>query len=730
VVDRISDVSKLMKMFIFFCFFLFFIQTGTFLFAQTQDMSRPSLKVGIINGDFKLDGILDESAWANAETAENLTMLEPVEGGVPTAQTRVMALTSPKELIIGVYCYDDPNGIVSFSKNRDAKLSSEDNIRFVLDPFLDGRSGYIFSVNPAGARYDALVANQGEGENSDWDALWDAVALHQPDGWSVEIRIPIQSLSFKKELTEWGFNIERRIQRFQETNRWASPELDYELMQTSRAGLLVGIPKFDLGVGLSIRPAFVGGAGVLERDLDTEYSYDPSLDINQRIGSNTLASVTINTDFAETEVDNRQSNLTRFSLFFPEKRTFFLEGSDIFDFGLGLRNELKAFHSRRIGLVQGQEVPIRVGGKINGRVGNTNFGALAVHTGEKENLSSASSMGVVRVKQNILAESTIGMIASYGDPLGRGGSWLAGTDFTYQTSRFNGNKNFMFGVWGMAMGRESLDGDKAAFGFKVDYPNDLWDIALTYKRIGESFEPSLGFVPRRNAQLMRAGVTYAPRPKWRLVRQIRNQFFFTLATDLNSKWESYQLFTAPINWRLESGDRIEFNIVPVGECLVENFEISEGVVIPPGSYNWVKYRLESEFAAKRKVSGQVSWWFGGFYEGHLDEFELRLAWKPSETMAFEIIGKQNSADLPFGDFTQRLIGSRVKINFTTNLQLNSLIQYDNESKIWGSNTRLRWIFHPLGDLFLVYNHNVMDIEDRWVKDSNQFLLKFQYAFRY
>jgi hypothetical protein len=349
----------------------------------------------------------------------------------------------------------------------------------------------------------------------------------------VEIRIPIQSLSFKKELTAWGFNIERRIQRNQETNRWASPELDYELMQTSRAGLLVGFPKFDVGLGLSVRPAFVGGAGVLERDSDTDYSFDPSLDINQRIGTNTLASVTINTDFAETEVDNRQSNLTRFSLFFPEKRTFFLEGADTFDFGLGLRNELRAFHSRRIGLVQGQEVPIQIGGKLNGRVGNTNFGALAVRSKEKEDLSPASTMGVIRLRQNIFAESSVGMIASFGDPLNRGGSWLAGTDFTYQTSRFNGNKNFLFGVWRMAMGRESLDGDKAAFGFKFDYPNDLWDIALTYKRIGESFEPSLGFVPRRNVQLMRAGVTHAPRPKWKLVRQIRNELFFTLATDLN-----------------------------------------------------------------------------------------------------------------------------------------------------------------------------------------------------
>lgn len=706
---------------------LHYFLTGS-LFAQ--DGARPSLKVRVIESEFVLDGMLNDADWTSAEMIDQLTMLEPFEGGTPSQRTRISVITDTKSLIIGVHAYDDPTGIVSFTKTRDAKLENEDHVRFVLDPFQDGRTGYVFTVNPGGARYDALVANQGEGVNSDWDALWEAVAIHQPDGWSVEIKIPIQSLSFNKDLTAWGFNIERRIQRNQETCRWASPELDYELMQTSRAGLLTGLPKFDVGLGLSIRPAIVGSAGVLEQDGDTEYEFDPSLDINQRIGTNTLASVTINTDFAETEVDNRQTNLTRFSLFFPEKRTFFLEGADIFEFGLGLHKDLIPFNSRRIGLVEGQEIPIKVGGKLNGRIGNTNFGVLTVRTGNVDDLAPASTMGVIRIKQNVLSESSMGMIATYGDPVGHDGSWLAGVDFTYNTSRFRGNKNFLAGVWALAMGRNGLDGDKVAYGFKIDYPNDLWDIALVYKRIGESFQPSLGFVPRRNVHMIRAAATYAPRPNWKLVRQIRNQFFFTMATDLDYEWESYQLFTAPINWRFESGERFEFNFVPVGERIVEGFEIADGVIIPPGSYHWIRYRLEGDIAAKRQVSGRLSWWFGGFYEGTLHQIQIRVAWKPSETATFELAGERNIGDLPFGDFTQELISGRVKINFTPNLQLNSLIQYDNETQNLGTNTRLRWIFHPFGDLFLVYNHNMIDINDRWIKSSNQLLIKCQYAIRY
>jgi len=704
-----------------------FILFPTGLTAQTD--SRPQLQVTRSLESITLDGLLDEPAWQQSEAASPLTMLEPTEGGKPSHPTRISVLADRKHLIIGIYCYDDPSVVTSFSKNRDANLRNEDHIKIVLDPFLDGRTGYIFMINPGGARYDALVANQGEGENSDWDGLWEAVTVSQADGWSVEIRIPVQSLGFRKDLTQWGFNLQRRIQRNQETCRWASPELDYEITQTSRAGLLTGIPQFDMGIGLSIRPAIVASTGVPEQDTDTEYSLDPSLDINQKIGTNTLASVTINTDFAETEVDNRQTNLTRFSLYYPEKRTFFLEGADIFEFGLGLHRDLIAFNSRRIGLVGGQEVPLQLGGKLSGRVGDTNFGALAVRTGEKEGITSASSMGVIRAKQNVLAESYVGMIAAYGDPTGRGQSWLLGGDFTYNTSRFRGNKNFLVGIWAMATGRDDLTGDRAAYGFKIDYPNDLWDIAVTYKRIGGSFDPSLGFVPRRNVQLIRVGATYAPRPEWKLVRQMHNQLFITGALNLDNEWESYNVFTAPLNWRLESGERIEFNIVPTGEQLMENFEIADGVTIPPGAYHWIRYRLEAEFAAKRKVSGQVTWWFGRFYEGTLAQFKVDMTWKPSESFALDLAGEYNTADLPFGEFTQELVSGRVKINFTPNLQVKSLIQYDNKTRDVGTNTRLRWIFHPLGDLFLVYNHNLMDIGNRWVKTSNQFMLKVQYTFR-
>jgi hypothetical protein len=290
------------------------------------------------------------------------------------------------------------------------------------------------------------------------------------------------------------------------------------------------------------------------------------------------------------------------------------------------------------------------------------------------------------------------------------------------------------------MDRDGLTGRSHALGTKIDYPNDLWDVAFTYKWVGESFDPSLGFVQRPGAQLITLNITNTPRPKRPIlglrVRQMTNEWFNTLATDLDGKWESYRVFLAPINWRLESGERYEINVVPTGERLVEPFEIAEGVVLAPGSYHWNRYRLEAQFASKRRLSGQLTWWFGEFYSGTLDEFIATASWKPSALFIMEFNATRNVARLAEGDFTQQVIGTRARINVSPDLQFNSYMQYDNTTDSFGSNTRVRWTFSPLGELFVVYNHNVRELNPtpgtprEWRFDSNQLLVKVQYAWRY
>ena len=705
---------------------------GTIVLASSVSAAQPvrTLKAGALHATLSIDGILDEADWQSAPVADGFLQTDPREGAAPNGRTTVQVLASPRGLAIGIVCEDpEPARVVSYSVRRDASLSSEDHVRIVIGPFADGRSGFVFAVNPGGARFDGIINPGGESTNADWDAIWDAAARRTSTGWSAEVWIPAHSLAFKSGLHEWHFNVERRVQRLLETSRWASPARQYQLTQTSRAGVLTDLPTFDLWLGLTVRPGVTAGGGIPAPGSDADGELQPSLDVTKRLGPDVLASFTANTDFAETEVDTRRTNLTRFPLLFPEKRTFFLEGDDIFAFGLGLNEDVIPYFSRRIGLVEGAEVPIIAGTKVNGRLGSTNFGGLAVTTNDRANLVDQESvMGVARVKQNIWRESWVGVLGSVGDPLGRSDSWMAGADFTYATSRFRGDKNFLAGVWGLATGRQELGRDRSAAGLKLDYPNDKWDIAFTYKRIGRNFDPSLGFVPRRAVQLYNLSINNITRIRTGPFQQLFHEFEPSVATNLQGDWESYRVFFAPINWRFRTGDRFEFNVNPTGERLRAPDDIA-GVEIGAGAYHWRRYRLEVGTAQKRRFFTQVTWWFGGFYDGSLDQIIWTGAWNPAPLVTVEFSGERNVGRLGNGRVRQTLTGTRLRLNMSPDLSVASYVQYDSDTRSVGSNTRLRWTFLPVADLFVVYNHNIRSLLDRWQLDSNQFLVKLQYAWR-
>lgn len=739
-----------------------------------QSGSKPQLRVGALPAAFVFEARMTHPAWFAADSIANLVTVEPEEGGTPAGRTVVRVLANAHDIVVGVRCDDaDPSGIVSFSKARDSELDEEDHVQIVFDTFMDARSGYVFTVNPSGARFDGLVVQQGEEVNSDWDTIWEARTSRDDAGWSVVMRIPIQSLSFGRDLDRWGFNVQRRVQRIQETSRWSGASQDYEAIQTVVAGRLTGLPAFDLGLGLSVRPAVVGRVGKPEPGAEAETDGDISLDVTQKLGPNLLSALTVNTDFAETEVDARQVNLTRFELFFPEKRSFFLEGADIFQFGLGLdEDNLLPFFSRRIGLLgqdadEQTEIPVNVGGKINGRLGNTNLGALVVNTREQEEVALGderevtvpnTTMGVVRISQNILEQSSVGVLATFGDQQStadpdedRSDAWSAGVDFTYQTSSFPGEKNFLFGAWGLLNDRADLDGDKSAFGFRADYPNDLVDLNLSTVRIGDGFDPSLGFVPRNDVQIWDLGAELNPRPSWGFIRQTFYELAFTAFMDRDhSRWQSYEGVAKPLDWLLESGERFEATIEPQGDRPPEAFELSGSVDIPAGSYEWVRYGVAAQTARKRALNASVRWEFGDFYSGDLQTLEAGVEIRPSAFFGVELSAEHNSGsalalqdddeegELPLiqREFTEQVYGLRFQVNFSPDLQWSSFTQYDNESRELGTNNRLRWTFERVGDVFVVYNHNLRrrQANDRrdadWVFVSNEMPVKVQYAFRF
>ncbi|GAB4140846.1 MAG: hypothetical protein Fur0037_07470 [Planctomycetota bacterium] len=699
--------------------------------ARCQDISQPSLAAGRARQAIAIDGRLDEEDWKRAEASDRFLQTEPVEGAEPSMRTLVRVLADERAVYFGIRCEDpDPSAIVAHEVARDASLSGDDHVKIVLDPNRDGRTGYVFAVNPRGARYDALVARRGEGENRDWDGPFEAAASIDSGGWSAELRLPVSMLSFAEGADVWNANFERHVQRALEDCRWANPRRDQRVTNLAVTGRITGLPRFDLGRGLVLRPAVTGRLVRSDAASPEDLEAEPSADLIYRFTPEWTGVLTWNTDFSETEADQRRTNLTRFPLFFPEKRSFFLEGADAFDFGLGLGRDLVPFHSRRIGLVDGEEVPLRFGGKVIGKTGGTSFGAIAVDTGNEPGVASEAGMGVVRLRQDVLAQSNVGLIASVGDPRGRSGSWMAGADATYQTSEMFGGRNLLVGAWGLTMDREDVPGTASAYGVRVDFPNDDWDLNADYKRIDEDFDPSLGFVQRLGVQRWHFGIDHSFRPENGWLREESFESGCTIVTDLGGSWQSWYLFTSPIHARFESGDEFEFNLFPQGERLDEDFEIGDGVVLPGGHYGFLRYRLQVTGAEKRPVAGEVSWTFGDFYDGKMDQVDLSL-----RLVLADWLTVRGQADLvrgcfPEGRLAEDVYGVKISGTFSADLTFDSFLQYDTESDSLGANTRLRWDFSPVSQLFVVWNHGVLDPGGAFRSDGYEAAVKLQHELRF
>ena len=711
---------------------------------------RPSLTARAIPSgaerQIQLDGRLTEPEWRDADSIGELTEVEPKQGRKPKCHTTVRVLASPTGIVIGFHCCEDSSLMYAITKARDVELDEEDHVVIVLDTFGDDRSGFVFAVNPLGAQFDGIITAQGLDVNNKWDTVWETGVARVADGWSGEIRIPIQSLSYKKGLDRWGMNFERHVQNIQETSRWSGAKLDFEIFQMGVAGQLKGLPAFDQGVGLNIRPAHVRRFVMEDPGEGRDTEGDMSLDITQKLGPNLNGMLTVNTDFAETEVDQRQTNLSRFDILFPEKRAFFLEGSDIFEFGIGTDIEdanLLPFYSRRIGIFtpegedEGVEVPIRGGGKIQGRIGQTNVGALLVGTGTVEDLPLKNTdMGVIRLQQNVLSESSIGVLATSGDPLSRR-STTAGADFTFRSSKFRGDKNIQAGIWGAQVDRDDLHGDRSSYGGKIAYPNDLLNLEATYYRVGDAFDPSLGFVQRHGNVFYGAG-TVNLRPQSSAVRTYSTEGSYFLNTRTDGGLESYTASISPIGFELNSGDGLSALIEAEGEGPTEAFDVFDSpektVILQPGQYRWTRYGLEGTIAPQRRLSGTVTWSTGGFYEGDLQTVETDLRLKVHPVLTFQLTSEWNDAKLPEGDFTQYLYSLFTELKPFPVFQITNNLQYDNESRELGSSFRMRWSFHPQGDVYVVFNQNLVrsygEAKDRWLMESDELINKVQFAFRF
>ena len=690
--------------------------------------------------DIRIDGILDEPVWREHPSIGEFVQVEPQEGAPPTEPTQIRLLYDEDTLYIGIFCHDSsPETILATKMSRDARLFSDDNIEILLDTFHDGRNAYFFQTNPNGAMVDGRIT-ENSFPNIEWDGIWLVRAAVVDDGWTAEFAIPFKTLAFRPGDNSWGFNASRRLARIREESRWASASLDIRFTQVSRAGSIEGLQGLSQGAGLDIKPyGLLGYTRDAEAQDQSRILANAGVDIFYRVTNNLISSTTVNTDFAETEVDTRQVNLTRFSLFFPEKRAFFLEDAGVFEFGIldggggGRRRapDLIPFFSRRIGLVEDEVIPLRFGQKLTGKVGRFDVGALYTMTGETDTLGR-QNLFIARTKANFLRESYVGAIVTHGDPTGEADNSLIGVDLKLATSNlWNTGKILRMTAYGTKTQTPGLEGRDTAYGFETSYPNDFFDASYQWQTVGENYNPMLGHVRRAGVRKNSVRTNVNPRPEIWNIRQVRIGFELTHFYNLvHQATETRALEITPFRFELNDGQRFQYEVQPSFERLFEPFEIRDDIAIPTGDYSFTMHRLSYRTASNRMWQFDADYQFGSFFGGDSKELSTEFEWGNAHiSTQFEL--QQYWVRLQQGDFNTRLALFRFDYSFNPLMTLSNNIQYDTDSGNIGVQSRLRWIIKPGNEVFLVLNHSWQEsVLNRFEPLQTDIRAKLNYTFRF
>jgi hypothetical protein len=675
-----------------------------------------------------IDGVLDDPAWAQATVIDGFRQVEPMEDAEPTERTEVSVLFDRDFIYFGIRCHDsNPQGIVAKQLRRDGDLDSDDRIELVIDPWLSRREGFFFAVNPVGARRDALVERGGD-LLEEWDGIWYAKAAVDESGWSAEIAVPFKTLSFAASETRWGFNIERTVRRNNETSRWASPRQNKELTSMADAGVLREITEIEQGIGLDVKP-YVRGTYRHDDVSGDDFDPDAGLDVFYKLTPSMTLTLTFNTDFAETEVDERRVNLTRFPLFFPEKRDFFLQDAGIFDFG-GIRMNPLPFQSRRIGLDDaGQPVDLIAGAKLTGRTGPLTLGFLNVFQDDSPTVED-KNLTVGRVTLDVLEESTVGLITTIGDPQTNEDNAIVGGDFNFRDSTMFDGKVVESNAWFLQSFNSGGQSDDYAAGFKLSYPNDTISWFFSYTEIGDDFNAALGFVPRRGIREYFGRWQYRWRPQSGWIRTIDSSIRGELITNLDNDLETSETSLELAEITTDDGDTLTTSVEFNREVLENPFEIQEGVVIPDGSYTFTRVRGEVGSSSGRPISFGTAVEGGDFFDGDRLDLELWAELRPSPHFFLSVGWERNDVDLPGGAFVVNIVQSRVDLLLTPDIAWTNFIQWDDVTDSFGINSRLRWIVEPGNELFLVLNQAFDTTDGRFDGTSTELTTKLGWTFRF
>ena len=702
-----------------------------------------------------IDGNLDDAAWAAADVLDDFVQREPMEGDPVTERTEVRLLFDDDALYVGAWLYDrEPSSIVTGQTLRDAGLNDTDAFMIILDTYLDRQNAFVFGTTPAGIEYDGQVANEGQaggggrggnrqqrgsggGFNLNWDGSWEVATTRDGEGWYAEMRIPFSTLRYPQGGEQmWGLNFARNIRRNNEQSVWAPIPRQFNPYRVSLAGTLsqfqaparrvVTLTPYTLGS--SFKDYTVASP---ENDVDGDFGADAKIGLTQSL----TLDLTVNTDFAQAEVDDQQVNLSRFPLFFPEKRAFFLENAGTFSVGSGRSAEL--FFSRRIGLQGGNEVPIRGGARLSGKIGSLQIGLLNIQTGDvvafdddlgqDVTLTPATNFGVVRAFQEFANRTTVGGIlvsrlntddtGDYNLTFGVDGRLGIGQDLTFN---------------GWLAGTDTRDVGKGEYGYSGsgNYTTRNWEVSATYRKIGAEFNPEVGFVNRRAYRHINTRVLRHLRTDdtpW--FREFRPHISWQQFWTLGGFTEEYKVH---IDSHFEFANGAFFQLPGLNftsEGLQEPFEISDGIVIPTGNYDNVdwEFRFNSNRGAPLSLSG--GWGLGGFYSGTRFGPNATVAYRFRDKFSASLRMNYFDVRLDEGSFTTAVYALSTSYSFSPRIYLQSQIQYNDDTENFGANLRLAFLNTAGTGLYLVYNDSEhFGVFDRTGIDrgpqQRQFVIKY------
>ena len=669
-----------------------------------------------VNDEIKIDGVLDEAPWSLAQPATDFRQERPTEGEAATEKTEVRVLFDHHNIYFGIRAFDsDATHINAREFVRDASFSNDDKVEILLDTYHDRRNAFRFAVNPLGTQQDALITDEGRDVNISWDAPWISEGHIDAEGFVVEIAIPLTTLRFTEGIDTWGFNVARIIRRKNEENLWTSWQRSFGLERVSQAGELTGVGEIHRRFLREFKP-YVSGewregiplAG--ERGLDAGARARAGLEVAKiGITPSLTAEFTVNPDFGQAEVDTQIINLTRFSVFFPEKRDFFLENSGIFLFGR--QGENQAFFTRRIGLTdQGLPMPIDYGAKVTGKVGPYNIGFLQVQTRRVGQATTGlgiprQQFSVLRVKRDIFERSYVGAIF-----VNRQGATVAGGNSYNRVGGADAELNLTdhYKVKAFWMGSATPGVRSSAGSSRLEsiFENDLYRFITVYEDVGSKFNPEIGFIERNAIHQYFGQFAYKPRP--RFIPHVQQMEFETQLEYYSDRADKLATRQTELSWDTIFKNSSEFFFRPiedVTDVLPEPFEIRPGIIIPAGTYHFNRPRVSYTSDLSKPIVFTMREKWGDFYSGKRYETTAGITWRPNAHLLVDLSESHNIVRLPAGNFSTSLFAGRINYNFSRKLLTSALIQLNSAARVSVINVRLRYIYRPNSDFFVVYNQS-------------------------